>query len=75
MTERQKLLADIEAFIEKAGLAASKFGVLTMNDPAFVGRLRSGGDVRTETAAKVRTFIREHQNSATPKRRAESRVA
>jgi hypothetical protein len=75
MTERQKLLADIEAFIEKAGLAASKFGVLTMNDPAFVGRLRSGGDVRTETAAKIRAFIRDHQKLEAPKRRAEARVA
>jgi hypothetical protein len=74
MTERQKLLADIESFITKSGLAATKFGLLAMNDPAFVRRLRLGGDIRTGTAAKIRKFIADHKNDH-PKRRAEARVA
>jgi hypothetical protein len=75
MSERQKLLQDIECFIDKFGLAASRFGLLAMNDPALVKRLRAGGDVRTETAQKLRDFMRGWKPPVNPKRRAEARAA
>ena len=74
MTERQKLLAEIEDFIAKSHVAPSKFGVLAMNDSAFVGRLRSGGDVRTETARRVRDFMRDWRPEK-PSSETEARVA
>ena len=56
-TSREKLLDDIERFILTTGVPASTFGEMAVNDRGFVGRLRRGGDVRLETADRVREFM------------------
>lgn len=75
MTEREKLLHDIEAFIARAAMSPTKFGLLAMNDPALMKRLRAGGDVRTLTAHRIRTFIKDWRPPANPKHRASARAA
>ena len=65
MTARETLLAEIEAFLETSGLAPSAFGRMSLNDTALMTRLRAGSDVRTETADKLREFMREYVPSRT----------
>ncbi|MDE0202296.1 MAG: hypothetical protein OXK73_07670 [Rhodospirillaceae bacterium] len=47
LDERQRLLAAIERFCEREGMAPTAFGRKAMGDGRFVGRLRDGRRVRT----------------------------
>ena len=51
------LLAEIEAFCRRSGIAESTFGRQSVNDGKLCVRLRNGKDVTLETAAKIRGFI------------------
>lgn len=56
------LLSDIEAFCECHDIADTKFGLLALNDKAFVRDLRGSEDksprrIWPETEAKVRRFM------------------
>ena len=64
MDERHRVLAAIEAFCRREGMAASAFGRAALNDGTFVGRLRDGRQVRAATLAKVRRFLDEHGTGA-----------
>jgi hypothetical protein len=59
---REALLQDIEGFLDRVGMTATKFGKLSVNDPTLVHRMRKGADVRMETAEKLRKFMAEHQS-------------
>lgn len=61
MTTRDALLAEIEAFLERSGVAASEFGRAVLNDTSLVKRLRDGADVRLSTADRIRAFIAAHK--------------
>lgn len=68
MTAREDLIAQIEAFCRREGIAESTFGKLAINDPAFVSRLRGGKNIGLNTCDRVSKFI-------AAKRRAPSRGA
>ena len=53
----QTLLAEVDAFCRRAGMAESTFGRLAVNDGKLVSRLRNGGRVTIETVDRVRSFI------------------
>jgi len=55
----QPLVDEITAFCRRAEIAETTFGRLAVNDGKFVSRLRSGGRVTPETAARVRSFIQK----------------
>ena len=57
MTAREKLLADVEAFLTRHDMNHTRFGKLALNDTAFVTRLRAGKDLRFDTADRVRAFM------------------
>lgn len=61
MTTRDALLAEIEAFLHRHGVAASEFGRAALNDTSLVKRLRDGADVRLSTADRIRDFIRSYK--------------
>lgn len=61
MTERNQLLDEIEAFLLANAMPPSAFGQLSLNDPAFVRRMRAGADVRLETAGKLRSFMEKYK--------------
>lgn len=73
MSEREKLLHDIEAFIAKHDMPETVFGVSAMNDTALLTKLRRGRSVRIDTAEKLRRFMREYK--ARPKKAAVSHAA
>jgi hypothetical protein len=51
------LQADILAFCEAKGIARTQFGLLALNDKAFVSQLEKGRRCWPETEAKVRAFM------------------
>lgn len=65
MSTREKLLAEIEAYLERTGLEAWRLGDEAVGDHTLVKRLRAGRDVNTGTADAVRAFMAENR---TPRR-------
>ncbi len=57
MTDSAKLLAEIDGFLARSGMAETTFGAKAANNSKLVGRLRSGGSVSLETAARIREFM------------------
>ncbi len=57
MDATRELIAEIEAYCRRGGLAESTFGRQAVNEGKFVGRLRKGGGVTTKTMARVRDFM------------------
>ena len=55
----QKLLTDIEACLELFGISQTRFGYVVMGDPAFVGRLRNGREIRPTTRARVEAGLQD----------------
>ena len=75
MTSREKLLAEIEAFLEASGLSAAAFGVQSLNDPAIVYDIRRGKNVRLDTADRLREFMTAWKPPKKNPRRAASQAA
>ena len=60
MDTRTTLIDEIEVFCRQEGIAESTFGVRAVNDGKFVGRLRNGGRITTDTIDKVHAFMQSH---------------
>jgi hypothetical protein len=65
MDTRARLIDEIEAFCRLEGIAESTFGVRAVNDGKFVGRLRNGGRITTDTIDKVHAFMESRGAPAT----------
>jgi len=52
-----ELLNEIETYLSRTGLAASKFGRLAVGDPRFVEDLRSGRRPRRKTLERVSCYL------------------
>lgn len=66
------LLASVEAFLERHNMPPTTFGAKAVNDAKLVANLRSGADIRTRTADRIREFM-EGYESAPPLSRGRSR--
>lgn len=64
MTHAQAFLAEVEAFLERSGMSATAFGKTALNDPNFVGDLRSGRMPSLGLVDRVHDFIRSQEASA-----------
>jgi len=64
MVTRETLLSEIDDFLSRSGMKASTFGKRVVNDGKLVNRLREGGSVSIETAAKICDFVREEPQDA-----------
>jgi len=51
------LLAEIEMFLGRSGMSATKFGVAAVNDGHLVANLRKGTSVTLKTADRVRAYL------------------
>ncbi len=69
------VLAEIGEFCRRAGLAESTFGRLAVNDGKLVSRLRDGGGVTLDTAARLRKFMAEYDPADRPVARARDDAA
>lgn len=70
MTTRDQLVRDIEAFLREHGMRPTMFGKLSLNDPALMGELRKGRDLRTETVDRIRKYMQTYKP---PKRKSRPR--
>jgi hypothetical protein len=50
---------DVEAFLKRHSLSATRFGVLAAGDTKFVKTLRAGRKVRPQTEAAIRGWMKE----------------
>lgn len=75
MSEREKLLKDIESFIAEHNMPETVFGVRAMNDTALLTKLRRGRSVRIDTAERLRKFMASYKPERRPKKAAASQVA
>ena len=53
--------AEVEAFLVRHGMAASRLGALAVGDTRFVANLRRGRSPRLATADRVRELIRDYR--------------
>ena len=60
MNQKQKLLAQIEVFIELHDMPATTFGLLAVNNGHLVHNLRSGKTIRLDTVDKVLDFMESY---------------
>jgi hypothetical protein len=58
------LLADIDQFLDRNGMAPSVFGDRAVKDPNFVRNLRSGREPRFGTTQRVRDFMAQYRADA-----------
>jgi len=63
---RAQLLSDIEEFLRRNNMFATEFGRRVANNTALVTRLRSGLDVRLETADRIRKFMAQYTRAGVP---------
>ena len=70
---KEELLAEIEAFLARTGMGPTQFGKLIDNNTNVVKRLRAGKSITTDTADKIRDFIRNYESSDCPRRRGHGR--
>lgn len=55
------VLVKVDRFLRATGMAPTRFGVLTLNDPALVRDLRRGRLPRPATLERIDQFIAEHR--------------
>lgn len=54
---RKQLLAQIETYLAKTGISATRFGYMSTGDPCVVAKLRKGADIKMSTGEKIALFM------------------
>jgi hypothetical protein len=62
MTQSERFLEAVEAFLTRSGMTATAFGTAALNDPSFVPNLRNGRSPRLALVDKVHAFIQAHDS-------------
>jgi len=60
-----ELLTDIDRFQAETGLSEHRIGILLARNGKLVGRLRAGGRIWPETAARIRTALAAERRKRT----------
>jgi hypothetical protein len=55
------LLIEIDRYLRRTGMPATKFGRLAVRDPRLVGDMKRGRQLRPYTVARVRALLRGDQ--------------
>ena len=67
MTERAKLLKEIEGFLARHRMAPSTFGRLAMGDPSFMSTLKNNQrGVKIDTVDKLRKWMAGYRAKPRP---------
>jgi hypothetical protein len=64
MTQSEKFISDIEAFLTRRGMSATAFGKTALNDPNFVGDLREGRQPSLGLVDRVYDFMKSQEVGA-----------
>ncbi|MEL7299346.1 MAG: hypothetical protein AAFM92_03090 [Pseudomonadota bacterium] len=57
--DKDPILAELQQYAERTGLAKSAVGELVANDPNLIFDLERGRELRRATRAKIRAIIEE----------------
>jgi predicted transcriptional regulator len=68
MSTQKTFLMEVEAFLDRTGMAPSRLGSLALGDPSLVAELRGGRDLKASTMDRVRKCMRDHEGEEQPKR-------
>jgi hypothetical protein len=63
MCDKQALLAEMHAFVNRTGIKPSYFGKQACGNSEVMARLAEGGDVTTTTAARIRKFMTDYRTT------------
>lgn len=66
MSTHQILLAEIEAFLVRHGMAPTTFGLEVCNDAKLVSDLRAGRDMKLSMVDRVRAFMADRDGVPGP---------
>ena len=67
------ILAEIESYLRRTGMAQTLFSRMAMGDGAFVQRLRKSCSVRDRTVERCRAFMAEHPDGIPPKKKSSTK--
>ena len=55
--KREELIEELDTFLDRHGLADTRFGILTVGDGHLVKRIRDGKTIRRSTVLKIRKWM------------------
>lgn len=61
MTLHEEIVAEIDAFLARTGMAPSRFGHEAIGDKALVMRLKRGRQLRTDTIEALRLYMHTYR--------------
>jgi len=64
------LLEEVTSFINRTGMAPTRFGRSAVNDPHLVRKLQDDANITTRTIKRVRAFMASYQAPAETSRAA-----
>jgi hypothetical protein len=59
--DNDELLRELDAFLDRYGIADSTFGIRCLNDSHLVARIRAGRTIRRSTILKIRNYIADFE--------------
>ena len=75
MTTKDRLLAELLKFCADFGMSESTFGVMAMNDPSLINKMRKGRSVRLDTADRLKEFMADYRKRQKKAMQTESAAA
>jgi hypothetical protein len=57
----QELIAELDSFLDRYGIADSTFGIRAANDSHLVERIRNGRPIRRSTVLKIRKYMARYE--------------
>jgi hypothetical protein len=59
--DSQELIAELDAFLDRYGIADSTFGIRAVGDSHLVQRIRDSRPIRRSTILKIRKYIARYE--------------
>ena len=56
-----ELLRELDAFLDRHGIADSTFGIRAINDSHLLERVRAGRPIRRSTVVKIKKYIARYE--------------
>ena len=59
--KREELIQELDTFLDRYGLADTRFGILSVGDGHLMRRIRDGKTIRRSTVLKIRKFCKRYE--------------
>ena len=61
MNNQESLIAELDAFLNRHGIADSTFGIRAVGDSHLIKRIRDNRPIRRSTVLKIRKYIARYE--------------